>query len=115
MADNEKYGCGCGCGDENCDRQEFEDDDIVELIDDEGNTIKFIHVATVDYKNEWYAFFSPTEEVDGIDTDEVVIFRVDSDKDGKDIFSPVEDEKLLDEVYNEYLKMLDEEEQEQEE
>ena len=39
---------------------EFEEEDIVELVDDEGNAIKFCHVATIDYEGNWYVFFSPS-------------------------------------------------------
>jgi hypothetical protein len=104
--------CGCGCGDMDCG---CDDGDIVELVGDDGKVIKFIHVATIDYKDNWYVFFSPTEEVDGINTDEVVIFRLLTDEEGKDVFEPIEDEKLLEEVYNEYINTLDEEDEEDEE
>ena len=88
---------------------EFEEDDIVELVDDEGNTIKFYHVATIDYEGNWYVFFSPTEEMEDVDPDEVVIFRLDSDEEGNDVFSPIEDEELLQKVYDEYVKVMSEE------
>ncbi|MDD4002846.1 MAG: DUF1292 domain-containing protein [Clostridia bacterium] len=100
----------CCCGDKDCDCED-NDCDIVELVDDEGKVIKFIHVATIDYKDNWYVFFSPTEEVDGINTDEVVIFHLLSDDEGKDVFEPIEDEKLLEEVYNEYINTLDDDEE----
>lgn len=102
-------GCGCGCNEEascGCDEE-----DIVELVDDDGKVVKFIHVATIDYKDNWYVFFSPMEEVEGVTCDEVVIFRLDNDAEGGDVFTPIEDEKLLQEVYNEYLNMMDEEEE----
>lgn len=105
-------GCCCGCNDDACGCGEEED--IVELVDDQGKVVKFIHVATIDYKDNWYVFFSPMEEVDGVTCDEVVIFRLDSDEEGGDVFTPIEDEKLLEEVYNEYLNMMEEEEQEEE-
>lgn len=102
--------CGCGCG---CD--DMEDSDIVELVDDEGNSVKFTHVATIDYENEWYVFFSPAEEVDGLTSEEVVIFKLDSDEEGKDVFSPIEDEELLNKVYEEYLNVLEEDGEESDE
>ena len=102
----------CDCGEEACDCEEY--GDIVELVDDDGNTLKFVHVATIDYENKWYVFFSPTEEVEGVTTDEVVIFRLDSDKEGKDVFSPIEDEELLQKVYDEYVKIMEEDEETEE-
>lgn len=106
--------CGCGCESENCDCQDDDCQDVVELVDDDGNAVKFVHVATVDYENNWYVFFAPCEKVEGVETDEVVIFRLDADEEGNDVFSPVEDEELLQKVYDEYVKVMDEEDEEEE-
>ena len=37
------------------------DEDLVVLTTDDGVEHNFYHVATVDYKNEWYVFFQPAE------------------------------------------------------
>lgn len=84
-----------------------EEGDIVELIDEDGKSVNFRHVATIDYENEWYVFFSPTEELDGLSEDEVVIFKLAEDEDGSDLFLPIEDEDLLEKVYNEYVAIMD--------
>ena len=89
-----------------------EEGDIVELIDEEGKSVNFRHVATIDYQNEWYVFFSPTEELDGLSEDEVVIFKLAEDEDGSDLFLPIEDEALLEAVYNEYVTIMDGEDDE---
>jgi len=80
--------------------------DIVELTDDAGKVLKFYHIGTLDYKNEWYAFFQPAEEMEGADPDEVVIFLISGDE-GNEVLLPVKDEKLLDEVYKEYVKEME--------
>lgn len=74
------------------------DEDLVVLTTDDGVEHNFYHVATVDYKNEWYVFFQPAEEIPDIDDDEVVIFRLEEDENGEDLFVPIEDENLLNEV-----------------
>ncbi len=56
------------------------DEDLVVLTTDDGGEPNFYHVATVDYKNEWYVFFQPAEEIPDIDDDEVVIFRLEEDE-----------------------------------
>lgn len=94
---------------ENLEAGELEEEEIVELVDDEGKTLKFFHVATIDFEGNWYVFFSPTEEMEDVDTDEVVVFRLDSDEEGNDIFSPIEDEALLQKVYDEYVRIMSEE------
>ena len=35
------------------------DEDLVVLTTDDGVEHNFYHVATVDYKNEWYVFLQP--------------------------------------------------------
>lgn len=89
--------------------EELLDDEIIELVDDEGKTEQFYHIATLDYKDEWYVFFSPVEETEEISGDEVVIFKLGTDEEGSDVFLPIEDEKVLNAVYEEYVKMMEEE------
>lgn len=87
----------------------LEESDIVELVDENNKVLKFHHIGTLEYKKNWYAVFQPAEAVDGMDDDEVVIFAVTSDKEDSDILSPIEDQDLLDEVYEEFCRLMEEE------
>ena len=89
-------------------KPETELDDVVELTDDQGNVLNFYHIGTIEYKDEWYVFFQPAEKMDGVDPDEVVIFRISGDE-GNEVLLPGEDEALLEEVYEEFMRELDEE------
>ena len=91
-----------------------EDEEIIVLADEEGKEVEFRHIATLDYEEEWYMYLEPLEEMegeekstDGEEETEMVIFHIQSDADGNDVFVPVEDEDLLDKLYNEFLKELD--------
>lgn len=84
-----------------------EDENIVELTDDNGRVLKFYHIATLDHKEKWYAFFQPAEKVEGVSEDEVVIFEIAGD-DGEETLLPVEDEALLDEVYAKFVAEMEE-------
>ena len=95
--------------DEEVEFDEEEDGDVVELESEDGETIPFRHVATIDYENGWYVLFSPMQEMEGVGEDEVVIFRLDTDEKGGDIFVPVEDEAILDAVYDEYVRIMEDE------
>lgn len=81
----------------------FTDEDLLVLQGDDGKEIEFIHVATIDYKDEWYAFLQPVE-MEGVGEDEIIILKIVSDEEGNDTFETVEDEDLLQEVYEEYVK-----------
>ena len=98
--------CDCGCEDE---------DDIVELTTDDGKKLKFYFVGTIEYKGKNYSAFEPAEEIEGMSEDDLVIFELaEGDEEGADLL-PIEDEKLLDEVFEEFCKALDEEEEYSEE
>lgn len=105
MSDKEKKVCDCGVEDEYC-------DEIVELTTDDGKKLKFYFVGTIDYKGKEYSAFEPAEEIEGLSEDDLVIFEVaKGDEESADLI-PVEDEKLLDEVFEEFCKALDEDEEE---
>ena len=88
-----------------------EEDRIIELTDDEGNSEKFLHIATISYKEEMYCVFQKAEPETEEEEDEVVIFKLDE---ANDMLLPLEDEQLLDEVFaefcNEYEKFENSEE-----
>ena len=88
---------------------EEEDGDLVELVDDGGRVLKFFHVGSLEHKEKWYAFFMPAEEIEGTSEDEVVIFNISKDDKGEEVLLPVEDEALLEEVYEEFCRQMDEE------
>ena len=79
------------------------DEDIIVLQDEDGKEIEFVQIATLDYKDEWYAFLQPTELGDMAE-DEMLLFKLESDENGDDYFVPVEDKEITEALYNEYLK-----------
>lgn len=84
-----------------------EDDNIVELLDEEGNTLRYEHLGTLQYKGEWYACFTPAKEAEEADDEddeegeEVVIFHLVGDEESEEL-EVVEDDALLDEVFAEF-------------
>ena len=92
-------------------REEYdEENNIVELIDDEGNTLRYEHLMTFTYKGEWYCAFTPAEEAeeqaDEEEGDEVVIYHlVGSEND--ETLEPIEDDELLDEVFAEFCNQYE--------
>lgn len=82
--------------------------DVVELVDDTGRTLKFYHIGTMDHKEETYVFFQPAEEIEGTEEDDVIIFRVGGEE-NNEVLLPVEDEALLEEVFEEFCRVMEEE------
>ncbi len=83
------------------------DDELIELIDDEGSIIKFKLLDVTEYKGVRYALLLAAEPNEDIAEDEVVIFRLSEDGTA---LEPIEDEALLEEVFEFYQSEADEEE-----
>ena len=84
-----------------------EQNTIVELIDENGSTVRFDLVMTFDYEGKRYAALLPVEEVEGVGEDEVVLLEIVKDKSGENYVS-IENPILLDEVFNEFIELFDE-------
>ena len=116
MSDKEKK-CTCGCDEHECDCNEHEhecdcglDEDIVELTTEDGKKLKFYFVGTIEYKGKNYSAFEPAEQIDGIEDDDLIIFELSGDDEETADLLPIEDEKLLDEVFEEFCRILEEDE-----
>ena len=84
-----------------------EQNTIIELIDESGNTVKFDLVMTFDYEGKRYAALLPIDEVENVGDDEVVMLEVVKEKNG-DNFVSIDNPVLLDEVFNEFIELFDE-------
>jgi len=82
--------------------------DIVEFETEDGRVVEFEHICTIEHKGTDYYLFSPVEASEGIEEDEVAIFTIVKEGDEM-IYQMVEDEALLDEVYAEYVAIMSEE------
>lgn len=123
MSEQDKKKCNCGCDDEcdcnskencdcdsNCDCGCGCEEDIVELTTDDGKKLKFYLVGTIEYKGKYYSAFEPAETIDGIEDDDLVIFELSGEEEATADLLPIEDEKLLDEVFEEFCRVLEEDE-----
>lgn len=87
---------------------EEEQGDLIELIDDEGRVINFRLLDVTEYKGEKYTLLLAAEPNDGIAEDEVVIFRLNEEE---ETLEPIEDEALLEEVFDFYTQETEDEEE----
>ena len=85
-----------------------EESELIELIDDDGKIIKFKLLDVTEYKGEKYTLLLAAELSDEIAEDEVVIFRLNEKE---ETLEPIEDEALLEEVFEFYQSEVDEEEE----
>ena len=86
-----------------------EDDDIIVLYNEETDKDEeFYELATLDVDNKWYIVMKPVEQLPDIADDEVLIYEIIEDKEGNSNFAPIEDDGVLEKVFNEFIAMLEE-------
>lgn len=90
--------------------EENAEDELIELVDDFGNVLKFKLLDVTEYKGAKYTLLLAAEPNDDIAEDEVVIFRLNE---SEEILEPIEDEGLLQEVFDFYQQEAEEEETEE--
>ena len=90
---------------------EDERDDIVVLVDENGEEVEFEHIDTIEMNGGEYVVLAPLEdeEADDQDEEEVIILKVEHGEDGEDSFVTIEDEDELDEVFNEFQARMEDE------
>jgi len=90
--------------------EEFDEEnaDYITLTDDDGNDVSFEMLDVVEYKERSFAILLPFEDVD----DEVVILEMIPAEDPEMVdFVSVDDDALLEEVFAEFQKRCDEDEE----
>ena len=90
----------------------MEQDNIVELVDDEGNTVEFEHIMTVEHEGKEFVLLVPVTEMEDVEDDEMIVLQIATDDEGNDVYVGVEDEELLEQVFNKYLEIVENEDEE---
>jgi len=88
-----------------------ERDDIVVLVDEDGEEVEFEHIDTIEMNGNEYVVLIPLEEDidDDQEDEEVIILKIEHGEDGDDTFVTIEDDDELEEVFNEFQARLEEE------
>lgn len=89
--------------------QLINDDEIITLTAEDGTKVDFYEIAVVEHEDELYAILEPASDMEDIEDGEVLIFKIEEtdDEDAEeDVFTVVEDEELLQAVFDEYLKAV---------
>ena len=85
-------------------------DDIITLTTESGEEVDFVEIAGIAHKGKFYAILQPVELLEGMDDDEALVFEVVRNADGSDGFNVVLDDEIIDAVFAEYNRLLDESE-----
>ena len=85
-----------------------EDNDIITLTSADGEEVDFVEIAGIAYKGNFYAVLQPVELLEGMDDDEALVFKVTRGANGEDNFEIEMDDDIIDAVFEEYNRLLDE-------
>ncbi len=81
-----------------------ENDDLVELIDENGQHTMFEHLAPLEYEGESYlALCDPEADEDDL---EVFILKIEQDENGNDVYN-VPDDEVADAVFAKLVEMTE--------
>ena len=109
MADDKKVNPEEGMIEEELLLEDEMDSNVVELTDEDGNVAQFEYLDTVEHKGESYVVFMAVEEdteEDEEEEGEVVILQIAQDDEGEDIYVTVEDDELVQEVFEKFMESL---------
>lgn len=85
----------------------IEEDEVVTLTDDDGKDTDFYVLAELDYKDKWYIYLEPVELNEEYEEGEIIIFELGENEEGEEVFLPIKDEKLLQEVFELFISEME--------
>ena len=92
--------------------EEEEVPDVIELTDEDGATTRFEYITTIDHEGTLYIALMPIEDEENADDENgyVVFMQIEQDEQGEDYYVSVDDDALVDVLFEKLTQMLDEEE-----
>jgi hypothetical protein len=84
-------------------------DDIIVLETVDGEEIEFVEIAGINLDGSFYVILQPVELLEGMEEDEALVFSL-TRAEGNDQYSIVIDDEIIDKVFEEYNRLLDEQE-----
>ena len=82
-------------------------ENIVTLVDDEGNEVDFDLLMAFDYEKKRYIALLPMEKIEDVGEDEVVLLEVVKEN-GEETYVPIENPVLLNEVFETFIDLFEE-------
>lgn len=90
--------------------EESADDGLLEMVDEDGNAVSFALSAAIAHRGEKYVLLTCAEAAGDIEKGESFIMRCATDEEGSPCYQSLDDEKLIAEIYEAYLKQSEQDE-----
>ena len=92
------------------DINEEEEEEVITLATPDGEEVDFTEIAAVEFEDKLYVIMQPVELFEGMEDDEALVFAVTDENEEDARFDVVSDDRIIDGVFAEYYKFLDEQE-----
>lgn len=92
------------------DINEEEEEEVITLATPDGEEVDFTEIAAVEFEDKLYVIMQPVELFEGMKDDEALVFAVTDENEEDARFDVVSDDRIIDGVFAEYYKLLDEQE-----
>ena len=85
------------------------DESNIVLYDEKERPVEFEQHGTIPIKEQVYAILRPVNKLEGFDLeeDQGLVFLLEETEDGEELLTLVEDEDIIDIVFEEYNKVSD--------
>lgn len=81
--------------------------DPIVLYNENDDPVQFEQIALIPLEDDTYVILKPVEAIEGIADDEAIVFQI-TELDGEDVLVVVEDDAIIDIVFDEYYALLKE-------
>ena len=88
-------------------------DDIITIVDDDGQEFALEVLDEMDYNVETYVAFLPADMKEDDPDYGIIILRSVLDENGDELFESIDDEAQLDDVYQHFMVLLFDDEDEE--
>ena len=88
--------------------------DLVTIVDDEGNEFELEVIESMDYNGKSYMAFLPADMSEDDPDYGFILLRVVEDENGDEVFESIDDENELQDVYERFMVLLYDDEEDEE-
>ena len=88
--------------------------DFVTIVDDDGQEFELEYIDEIEYKDNVYTAFLPADGNEDDPDYGLVILRTIVDENNEELFESIDDDDELNDVYNQFMKILFDDEEEDE-
>ena len=84
------------------------ENNIIELVDEQGQAVEFEHLMTVEHEGSYYIVLMAAQEDEDNEEGDVVILKMEKDDKGEDCYVTIEDDDVLQAVFDKFVAAVEE-------